>query len=452
MNIEIEKEDDLWGKTLSFIQDVLGEDIIKLWFQQTTLRAINGPKATIIVPNEFFGRWLGKNYQQVIREALQATRSSGEGVGELEFVVGDQPVASIPPVRNPEPQGLNNNHPARRLSLNPQYTFNNFVVGASNEFVYAASMAVAEGPALKYNPFFIYGGVGLGKTHLLHSIGNFVNQKRDFRTAYVTAEQFTNEVINSIRYDRMENFRSRYRNIDILLIDDIQFLQGKERTQEEFFHTFNVLYQGKKQIVVSSDRFPKDMPSITERLRSRFEMGLIADIQQPDIETRIAILRKKSEEEGLIIGDDLIQLLAERLTKNIRELEGALTRLGAYSTLTGQTVTMSMARNILRDLLVTEKKVITLADIQEVVARRFQVKISGLKSKGRTKALVHPRQIAMHLSRALTNSSFPEIGREFGGKDHTTIMHACRQIEKAVEHDQALRATLDSLTEEIGKV
>ena len=452
MNIEIEKEDDLWGKTLSFIQDVLGEDIIKLWFQQTTLRAINGPKATIIVPNQFFGRWLGKNYQQVIREALQATRSSGEGVGELEFVVGDQPVASIPPVRNPEPQGLNNNHPARRLSLNPQYTFNNFVVGASNEFVYAASMAVAEGPALKYNPFFIYGGVGLGKTHLLHSIGNFVNQKRDFRTAYVTAEQFTNEVINSIRYDRMENFRSRYRNIDILLIDDIQFLQGKERTQEEFFHTFNVLYQGKKQIVVSSDRFPKDMPSITERLRSRFEMGLIADIQQPDIETRIAILRKKSEEEGLIIGDDLIQLLAERLTKNIRELEGALTRLGAYSTLTGQTVTMSMARNILRDLLVTEKKVITLADIQEVVARRFQVKISGLKSKGRTKALVHPRQIAMHLSRALTNSSFPEIGREFGGKDHTTIMHACRQIEKAVEHDQALRATLDSLTEEIGKV
>ncbi len=453
MNIEIEKEDNLWKKTLCFIQGSIGEDTTKLWFQQTTLRAINGTKATIVVPNEFFGRWLGQNYRQVIRESLRAARSSGEGVGELEFVVDNQPAASIRPVGNPKPQQQTNNHRStRRLSLNPQYTFENFVVGASNEFVHAASRAVAEGPALKYNPFFIYGGVGLGKTHLLHSIGNFINQKRDFRTAYVTAEQFTNEVINSIRYDRMEDFRSRYRNIDILLIDDIQFLQGKERTQEEFFHTFNVLYQGKKQIVVSSDRFPKDMPSMTERLRSRFEMGLIADIQQPDIETRIAILRKKSEEEGLSIGDDLIQVLAEGLTKNIRELEGALTRLGAYSTLTGQTVTIDMARNVLRDLLVTEKKVITLAGIQEVVARRFQVKISELKSKGRTRTLVHPRQIAMHLSRMLTNSSFPEIGREFGGKDHTTIMHACRQIEKAVARDQALRATLDSLTDEIGKV
>ena len=451
MNIKIEQDDDLWEKTLGFIQGKMGEDIVKTWFQSTSLKAINGTKATILVPNKFFGKWLGQNYREVIGEALQEVRPSAAGVVELEFVVGEYAVTSIPPVENPAPDAVNHYRPTRRLSLNPQYTFENFVVGASNQFVHAASMAVAKDPAGKYNPLFIYGGVGLGKTHLLHSIGNFISQTRDFRTAYVTSEQFTNEVISSIRYDNMQDFRRRYRNIDILLIDDIQFLQGKERTLEEFFNTFNVLYEGKKQIVLSSDRFPKEMHSMPERLQSRFEMGLIADIQQPDIETRIAILRKKSEDEGITIGDDVIQLLAARLTKNIRELEGALTRLEAYATLTGQTVTTDLAKTILRDLLVTEKKVVTLAGIQEVVARRFQLKISDLKSKRRTRALVHPRQIAMHLSRGLTNSSFPEIGREFGGKDHTTIMHACRQIEKAMEHDHALRTTLDSLTEEIGK-
>ena len=451
MNIETEQEDGIWEKTLGFIQGRMGEDVVKTWFQSTSLKSINGKKATIVVPNKFFGMWLGQKYHQIIGEALQESRPAGAGMVELEFVVGDHPAAPILPVGKPEHQGANNHRSHRRSSLNPLYTFENFVVGSSNKFVHAASMAVAEGPGNKYNPLFIYGEVGLGKTHLLHSIGNFVNRKREFRTVYVTAVQFTNEVINSIRYDKMDDFRRRYRNIDILLIDDIQFLQGKERTQEEFFHTFNVLHDEKKQIVVSSDLFPKDMSSITERLRSRFEMGLIADIQHPDLETRIAILRKKSEKEGLTIGDDVVQLLAERLTKNIRELEGALTRLEAYSTLTDQTVTTDMAKNILRDLLLTEKKVITLAGIQEVVARRFQVKISDLKSKRRIRTLVHPRQIAMHLSRVLTNSSFPEIGREFGGKDHTTIMHACRQIEKAVEHDRGLQKTLDSLKDEIGK-
>ncbi|MYA28537.1 MAG: chromosomal replication initiator protein DnaA, partial [Nitrospira sp. SB0666_bin_27] len=334
---------------------------------------------------------------------------------------------------------------------NPKYTFENFVVGASNQFAPAASLAVAEQPARSYNPFFIYGGVGLGKTHLLNSIGNFVMEKGDLRIAYVTTEQFTNEVINSIRYDKMMELRRRYRNIDMLLIDDIQFLAGKERTQEEFFHTFNALYEDRKQIVLSSDRFPKEMPSMEERLRSRFEWGLIADLQPPDVETRIAILRKKSEEEGIVIGEEVIHLLAEGLKSNIRELEGALIRLGAYSTLTGQPITMDMVKTVLRDLLGNKKKVITPEDVQDVVAKRFHVKVAELKSKRRTKTVVHPRQIAMYLCRELTDASFPEIGREFGGKDHTTIIHACRQIEKALEKDNALRATLDSLKEEIGK-
>ena len=249
----------------------------------------------------------------------------------------------------------------------------------------------------------------------------------------------------------MTELRRRYRNVDMLLIDDIQFLAGKERTQEEFFHTFNSLYEAGKQIVLSSDRFPKEMPSMEERLRSRFEWGLIADLQPPDVETRIAILRKKSEEEDIAISDEVIQLLAANLKSNIREIEGALIRLGAYASLTGQKITVDMAKNILRDLLGGKRKVITIEDIQEVVANRFHVKISDLKSKRRTKTLVHPRQIAMFLSRDLTDASFPEIGRDFGGKDHTTIIHACKQVQKSQETDTALRATLESLKEEIGK-
>lgn len=441
----------IWDKTLGFIESRMGREVIENWFLQTRLSEINGSIAKIIVPNKFFGEWLERNYKSLIGEALHSSQGiDGDGPIEVEFVVGEQDspgpapdptISDLPPVQA---------RPRRQLP-NPKYTFDNFVVGASNQFAHAASLAVAESPAKAYNPFFIYGGVGLGKTHLLNSIGNFVMEKSDLRIAYVTTEQFTNEVINSIRYDKMIDLRRRYRNIDMLLIDDIQFLAGKERTQEEFFHTFNTLYEARKQIVLSSDRFPKEMPSMEERLRSRFEWGLIADLQPPDVETRIAILRKKSEEEGIAIGDEVVQLLAENLRSNIRELEGALIRLGAYSTLTGKTITTEMAKTILRDLLGSKRKFITLEDVQEVVANRFNVKISELKSKRRTKTLVHPRQIAMFLSRELTDSSFPEIGREFGGKDHTTIIHACRQIEKALDDDTALRTTIESLKDEISK-
>jgi chromosomal replication initiator protein len=322
-------------------------------------------------------------------------------------------------------------------------------VGAGNQFAHAACMAVAEQPAKAYNPLFIYGGVGLGKTHLLNAIANHVAERTDLRIAYLTTEQFTNEVINSIRYDKMMDLRKRYRHIDMLMIDDIQFLAGKERTQEEFFHTFNALYEAHKQIVLSSDRFPKDMPDIEERLRSRFEWGLIADLQPPDVETRIAILRKKSEDEGVTLPEDVIQFLSTTMKSNIRELEGSLVRLGAYASLTGQSITLDMARNVLRDLIGDKKKIVAMEDIQEAVAACFHIKIVDLKSRRRSKTLVHPRQIAMYLCRELTDASFPEIGRLFGGKDHTTIMHACRQIMKAKENDSGLNQTLDGLKEKI---
>jgi len=341
---------------------------------------------------------------------------------------------------------------ARRASpMNPKYTFKNFVVGASNQFAHAACLAVAESPAQAYNPLFLYGGVGLGKTHLLNAIGNHIAETTDLRIAYVTTEQFTNEVINSIRYDKMMDLRKRFRNIDMLLIDDVQFLAGKERTQEEFFHTFNTLYEARKQIVLSSDRSPKEIANTEERLQSRFGWGLIADLQPPDVETRIAILRKKSDDEGIVLPDEVIQFLAANMKSNIRELEGSLVRLGAYASLTGQPVALDMARNVLRDLIGEKKKIVSMDDIEAIVANRFHVKISDMKSRRRSKTLVYPRQIAMYLCRELTDASFPEIGQHFGGKDHTTIIHACKQISKARAADSTVNATLESLKEQITK-
>lgn len=442
---------DVWEKALMFIESSIGSENVETWFQPVRLKEMNGSKATIVVPNRFFGDWLETKYRQVIVEAMQSVQSVGEREIDVEFVVSEQASSRSPSVSEKEPLPLPSSpNRIRRRASNPKYTFENFVVGTSNQFAHAASLAVADKPAQRYNPLFICGGVGLGKTHLLHSIGNSVMRKGDLRITYVTTEQFTNEVINSIRYGKMEEFRRRYRNADILLIDDIQFLARKEQTQEEFFHTFNTLYEEQKQIVLSSDRFPKEMPSMEERLRSRFEWGLTADLQQPDFETRVAILRKKSEEKGIDIGDEVVQLLADGLKDNIRELEGALLRLEAYSTLTGQSIGIEMVKNVLPDLLGRKRKVITMGDVQEVVARRFHMKVSELKSKRRTKTLVYPRQIAMFLSRELTDASFPEIGREFGGKDHTTIIHACRQIKKAVDKDHAVQTTINSLRDEIG--
>lgn len=446
-----EQISSIWNEVLGFIQTKEGGEVVETWFQPTKLGELNGTKATIVVPNEFFGNWLERNYREMISEALQVAWLGEEGEVNVEFIVGkpsspmaDKGVSKLPAA----PQKRRG-----RLQLpNPEYTFENFVVGASNQFAHAASLKVAETPARSYNPFFIYGGTGLGKTHLLNSIGSFVLQKRELRIAYVTTEEFTNEVVSSIRYDKMMQLRQRFRNIDMLLIDDIQFLASKERTQEEFFHTFSALYESGKQIVLSSDRFPKEMPLIEERLRSRFESGLITDLQPPDLETRIAILQKKSEEKGIVVDNDVILFLAEGLKSNVRELECALNSLEEYHRVTGQPATMDVMKTLRPDLLKSKKGVITPEDVQGVVAKNFHVKVAELKSKRRTKAVVHPRQVAMYLCRELTNASFPEIGREFGGKDHTTIIHAYRQIEKALEKDNDLRATLDNLKDEIGKV
>jgi chromosomal replication initiator protein len=437
--------DAVWEGALSYIEAKVPKQVFDTWFLPLRLQGLSDSSAQVEVPNRFFGEWLDKHHPGLLSEALASIRGGGGvDVAYVPTEKGDGRAAHAA-------RGGQSPRPRRSNPLNPKYTFKSFVVGASNQFAHAASMAVAERPAEAYNPLFIYGGVGLGKTHLLNAIGNQVAQHTDLRIAYVTTEQFTNEVINSIRYDKMVDLRKRYRNIDMLLVDDVQFLAGKERTQEEFFHTFNTLYEAHKQIVLSSDRFPKEMPDMEERLRSRFEWGLIADLQPPDVETRIAILRKKSEDEGVGLPEEVIQFLAANMKSNIRELEGSLVRLGAYSSLTGQPITMDMAKSVLRDIIGEKKKIVTMDDIEEAVAARFHVKISELKSRRRSKTLVHPRQIAMFLCRELTNASFPEIGRHFGGKDHTTIIHACKQIGKAKEADAALQATLDSLKEQITK-
>ena len=439
-----------WQDALAYIQGKVPKQVYDTWFTPIHFERIEDATAQLGVPNKFFGDWLSQHYGPLLSEAISVARGGIETA--ITFVIFHKQ-----PTKQPESSGSSSGtsrqspgpRSKRGIQLNPKYTFKSFVVGAGNQFAHAACMAVAEQPAKAYNPLFIYGDTGLGKTHLLNAIGNYMAERTDLRIAYLTTEQFTNEVINSIRYDKMMDLRKRYRHIDMLMIDDIQFLAGKERTQEEFFHTFNALYEAHKQLVLSSDRFPKDMPDIEERLRSRFEWGLIADLQPPDVETRIAILRKKSEDEGVTLPEDVIQFLATTMKSNIRELEGSLVRLGAYASLTGQTITLEMAKSVLRDLIGTKKKIVSMDDIQETVGARFHVKIADLKSRRRSKTLVHPRQIAMYLCRELTDSSYPEIGRQFGGKDHTTIIHACKQIIKAKDSDSSLSATLDSLREQI---
>jgi chromosomal replication initiator protein len=335
--------------------------------------------------------------------------------------------------------------------LNPKYTFDTFVIGAGNRFAHAASLAVAEQPAKAYNPLFIYGGVGLGKTHLMHAIGHYILEHNPrCRVLYLSSEKFTNEFINAIRDNRGEEFRLKYRNIDILLIDDIQFIAGKEQTQEEFFHTFNALHEAHKQIIISSDRQPKEIPTLEERLRSRFEWGLITDIQPPDLETRVAILRKKAKAENLDIPNEAIMYIANHINTNIRELEGALIRVIAYSSLVNEDITAHLAAQALKDIIPASRpKTITIQDIQQVVGEYFGMKIEDFKARKRTKAIAFPRQVAMYLSRELTDLSLPKIGEAFGGRDHTTVIHAHEKIAQTIESDHELYKIIQNLTEKI---
>lgn len=439
----------LWQESTGILRDRVSKDVYETWFQDISIENISDYEATLRVPNRFFRDWIREHYQTILEDVLgQVADNRGLRVA---YTISEPEAKGKEPVRETVERvpGAVSTRGKRPSHLNPRYMFSTFVAASNNQLVRAACLKVAESPATSYNPLLIYGGVGLGKTHLMHAIGNFVLEHTDLRIAYVTSEQFTNEVINGIRYDKMIDVRRRYRNIDMLLVDDIQFIAGKQATQEEFFHTFNSLYEARKQIVVSSDRYPKEMPEMEERLRSRLEWGLVADIQPYPLEARIAILQDKADREGIPIPNDVAHFVANNIKANIRELEGSLVRLGAYSQLTGQTITLEMAQNVLKELINERKRVITLDAVQEVVAEKFHIKISEMKSKRRTRVLVYPRQIAMFLCREITQQSYPEIARHFGGKDHTTIMHACKQIEKAKQSDPGLVGTLEELKRQI---
>ena len=413
------------------------------WIRLCRLVAVEGDHLRIGTPNKFSRDWIAQNYLDALHQAVREVLG---GHPRITLLIDETaPVEAVAPPRVERATGAGTVE-----GLNPRYTFDAFVVGSSNQFAQAACQAVAELPSRAYNPLFIYGGVGLGKTHLLHAVGHqCVRLFPGMSVAYLSSERFTNELINAIRYDRTAEFRARYRTIDLLLIDDIQFISGKERTQEEFFHTFNDLYESRKQIIVSSDSSPKDIPEIEERLRSRFEWGLIADIQPPDFETRVAIIKKKAALERIRLGDDVAYLIASRIKSNIRELEGSLTRMIAFCALTGREMTVDLAQEVLGELWGEDEKIITIDQIQRRVCDFFGLKMSDLKAKNRTKAIAFPRQVAMYLSRQMTHSSLSEIGRAFGGKDHTTVLHAVDKIQTLLQEDPKLRKTIDGLVQSV---
>jgi chromosomal replication initiator protein len=441
--------DSLWARLLDVLTRKLPAAIIDNWIRPCRLLALEGDHLKIGAPNAFSRDWLIQHHFQTLQHAAQEILG---GNPRLTVVVDEAAASAAAPVDVPPLPVTPTVRPGGGSTdgLNPRYTFDTFVVGSSNQFAQAACQAVAELPSKAYNPLFIYGGVGLGKTHLLHAVGHQSAKLFPGMTVvYLSSERFTNELINAIRYDRTGEFRARYRTIDLLLIDDIQFISGKERTQEEFFHTFNDLYESRKQIIVSSDSSPKEIPEIEERLRSRFEWGLIADIQPPDFETRVAILKKKAALERVRLADDVAYLIASRVKSNIRELEGSLTRMIAFCALTGREMSTDLAQEVLADLWGEEEKVITIEQIQRKVSDVFGIKLSDLKAKNRTKAVAFPRQVAMYLSRQLTHASLSEIGRSFGGKDHTTVLHAVDKIQGLLQEDPKLRKTVDGLIQGI---
>lgn len=435
---------EIWDKTLEIIKVELTEVSFNTWLKSITPILIKDDMILFHVPDDFTKGIIEARYATLIKNALKQVTSKNYDikmtVNETEADVQNYDNAAS----KKESEELVN------TSLNPRYTFDTFVIGNSNRLAHAASVAVAESPAKAYNPLFIYGGVGLGKTHLMHAIGHYaLNQNKRTKVVYVSSETFTNELINSIRDDRNIEFRNKYRNIDILLVDDIQFIAGKERTQEEFFHTFNSLYEANKQIIISSDRPPKEIPTLEDRLRSRFEWGLIADIQPPDLETRIAILKKKAKLENLVIPDDVLLYIAKKILSNIRELEGALIRIVAYSSLTNREINEELAVEALKDIISnTKPKFITPTLIKEKVGEYFNIKAEEFNAKKRTKSIVYPRQIAMYLCRELTDLSLPKIGEEFG-RDHTTIMHACDKISTDIEIDPELKNIINDLIKKI---
>ncbi|MCI6693603.1 MULTISPECIES: chromosomal replication initiator protein DnaA [unclassified Clostridium] len=438
----------LWEKTLNIIKGEMSEVSFNTWIKSCEPLSISSNTIKISVPNSFTQDILEKRYKDLVVNSIEAACSK---VYNVDFIVAsDIQDIEEKEEKNDDKSSINVND-EMSSTLNPKYTFDSFVIGNSNRFAHAASLAVAEAPAKAYNPLFIYGGVGLGKTHLMHAIGHYVLQNNaNAKVVYVSSEKFTNELINAIRDDRNEEFRNKYRNVDILLIDDVQFIAGKERTQEEFFHTFNELHDANKQIILSSDRPPKEIPTLEDRLRSRFEWGLIADIQPPDFETRMAILKKKADVEKLNVANEVMVYIATKIKSNIRELEGALIRIVAYSSLTNRPITVELASEALKDIISNKQnKNITIDVIQDVVAGYFNLRIEDLKSQRRTRNVAYPRQIAMYLSRKLTDMSLPKIGEEFGGRDHTTVIHAYEKISDALNTDESLQHTVNDITKKL---
>ena len=443
-----------WEKSTNIIKDKLSQQNFDTWIRPIKISSCEGDQVQLSVPNRFFRDWLLENYLDTIQQAV----STVTGVEmTIELLVGQnvQKQDQTPTPVDAAPQDKKDKLPTARVhsSLNPQYSFERFVVGACNQFAHAASMAVADQPAKNYNPLFIYGGVGLGKTHLLNAIGlRTLSLHQDIHVLYVSAEEFMNELINCIRYNKMPQFREKYRYIDCLLLDDVQFIAGKERTQEEFFHTFNTLHDSAKQIVVTSDKFPKDIPNLESRLRSRFEWGLIADIQPPEMETKVAIIAKKAQENGVSLSANLLHYIASHAESNIRELEGFLIRICAYSSLTGRPIDMDLVKEILKDMLKrSEREGVTIEEVLKIVANRLSVKISDIKSQKKNKNIVQARQIAMYLARQLTDSSFPDIGEKIGGRDHSTVIYACNKVKRLAKNDGALSVLLNELQETLHK-
>lgn len=447
------KTKGLWDKALSLIQTRLSKPSFETWLKSTTATFLDDNTLLIIAPNEFTRDWLESRYADLILETLFELTGRHLSIkfilpiSEPKTELEQQIATRTTPID--KQHASNDDYP--QTVLNPKYTFDTFVIGNGNRFAHAASLAVAEAPAKAYNPLFIYGGVGLGKTHLMHGIGHYVLEHNpSAKVCYISSEKFTNEFINSIRDNQTEIFRNKYRSVDVLLIDDIQFLAGKESTQEEFFHTFNALHEASKQIIISSDRTPKEIPTLEDRLRSRFEWGLITDIQPPDLETRIAILRKKAKAENLDIPNDVMIYIADQINTNIRELEGALIRVVAYSSLINRDIDLELTMEALKDIIPSNKpKVITISRIQQVVGSHFGLKIEDFKAKKRTKSVAFPRQIAMYLSRELTDFSLPKIGEEFGGRDHTTVIHAHEKITNVLQTDRQMQKTIQDLIDSI---
>ncbi|NLM04008.1 MAG: chromosomal replication initiator protein DnaA [Clostridiales bacterium] len=437
----------IWEQTLNLIKNELTVVSFNTWISSIEPISIQEDRIILGTPNNFIRNILKTRYITLIDNALKEVTSKKY---KIELIIPTDEHLHTPKVKKENKIEDFKKSPSYNLQLNPKYTFDTFVIGNSNRFAHAACVAVAEVPAKAYNPLFIYGGVGLGKTHLMHAIGHYIlENNQDTKVVYVSSETFTNELINSIRDDKNVEFRNKYRHVDVLLVDDIQFIAGKESTQEEFFHTFNALHESNKQIIISSDRPPKDIPTLEDRLRTRFEWGLITDIQAPDFETRTAILRKKAQMENLDVPDDVMLYIAEKIQSNIRELEGALIRVVAYSSLTNSEITVELASEALKEIFATKVKLLDTNLIKEVVSKHFNVKIEDLDSKKRTRAIAYPRQIAMYLTRELMDLSLPKIGQEFGGRDHTTVMHAHNKITQDLETDPDLKERIDKIIDEL---